>query len=137
MVGGGYIGLENGLRLRRPRQQGHRRRDDRHLLPGVDPDLVRPLAARLQKRFRRIFLILKVTKAEEIKRQGRKGGQGGQGDKESSSISLSPCLLVSLSGTAGDNLSEPEAVFDKVLVAVGRRPNSANLGLDKAGVAVE
>ena len=28
-------------------------------------------------------------------------------------------------------------MFDKVLVAVGRRPNSANLGLDKAGVAVD
>jgi dihydrolipoamide dehydrogenase len=29
-----------------------------------------------------------------------------------------------------------EATFDRVLVSVGRRPNSANLGLDKAGVNV-
>ena len=49
---------------------------------------------------------------------------------------MSPCLLVSLSGTS-DNLAESDTVFDKVLVAVGRRPNSANLGLEKAEVAVD
>ena len=37
----------------------------------------------------------------------------------------------------GPELSEPQATFDKVLVAVGRRPNSRNLGLEKCGVQVD
>ena len=34
-------------------------------------------------------------------------------------------------------MADKEPVFDRVLVAVGRRPNSRDLGLDKAGVAVD
>ena len=76
------------------------------LLPGVDADLVRPLAARLQKRFRKILLNTKVAKVSD------------RGDR-----AFEPAF-------AAEDVADarPEAVFDKVLVAVGRRPNSANLG---------
>jgi dihydrolipoamide dehydrogenase len=37
----------------------------------------------------------------------------------------------------GEGVSEPEVVFDKVLVSVGRKPNSRDLGLEKAGVEVD
>jgi dihydrolipoamide dehydrogenase len=81
------------------------------LLPGVDPDLVQPLAARLKGQFDKILLNTKVTKVEEVK----------------------DGLRVTFEGPA----AEKETTFEKVLVAVGRRPNSANLGLDKAGVETD
>src|SRR5262249_6795261 len=37
----------------------------------------------------------------------------------------------------GESVTDKEPVFDRVLVAVGRRPNSQGIGLDKAGVAVD
>jgi dihydrolipoamide dehydrogenase len=80
-------------------------------LPGVDADLVRPLAARLKSDFAAIHLKTKVAKIAEAK--------GG------------------IKATFEGDIAEKEATFEKILVAVGRRPNSANLGLDKAGVEVD
>jgi dihydrolipoamide dehydrogenase len=82
------------------------------LLPGVDTDLVRPLYQRLQGQFAKIHLNTKVSKIEEV-------SKGIQATLE------------------GPEVTEPQLTFDKVLVAVGRRPNSRNLGLEKAGVAVD
>ncbi|MCH7881968.1 MAG: dihydrolipoyl dehydrogenase [Proteobacteria bacterium] len=81
------------------------------LIPGCDKDLVRPLNKIISKRYKAIYLKTKVT---EIKPQ--KNG-----------------LKVSFEG---DKAPEPQ-VFDKVLVAVGRRPNGANIGAEKAGVKVD
>src|SRR5439155_25082379 len=80
------------------------------LLPGVDADLVRILQARLKGQFDKIYLNTKVAKVEEAK-DGIKAHFEGEADVK-------------------------DAVFEKVLVAVGRRPNTANCGLDKAGVEV-
>jgi len=82
------------------------------LLPGVDPDLVRPLYQRLQTQFQKIHLNTKVAKLEEV--------SGG--------------IRATLEGP---EVTEPQQTFERVLVAVGRRPNSRNLGLEKAGVAVD
>ena len=111
IVGGGYIGLELGTVYAALGTKVTVVELTGGLLPGVDVDLVRPLATRLQTRFEKILLNTKVAKVSEQ----------AKGIKAS---------LVSEDKTV-------EAVFDKVLVAVGRRPNSANLGLDRAGVAVD
>jgi dihydrolipoamide dehydrogenase len=77
------------------------------LIPGCDPDLVEPLRKRVAGRYQDILL---GTKVEGVKAQ--KSG-----------------LKVTLS--TGD-----AQTFDQILVAVGRRPNGAALGADRAGVTV-
>jgi dihydrolipoamide dehydrogenase len=81
------------------------------LLPGVDADLVRPLFGRLRSQFANIYLNTKVVKIEEAK-DGIKVFYEGEADVK-------------------------EAVYEKVLIAVGRRPNTGSIGLDKIGVEVE
>jgi dihydrolipoamide dehydrogenase len=81
------------------------------LLPGVDADLVRPLQVRLETLFESIRLETSITSAEEDADQ----------------------VQVSLTGPDGDE----KATFDRVLVAIGRRPNSEGLGLEAAGVDLD
>jgi dihydrolipoamide dehydrogenase len=112
VVGGGYIGLEMGTvyaalgtRVTVVELTGS-------LLPGVDADLVRPLAARLGSQFQKIRLNTKVTKIAEVKNGIR-------------------------ATLEGEGVTEPEATFDRVLVSVGRRPNTQGLELEKAGVEMD
>jgi dihydrolipoamide dehydrogenase len=112
VVGGGYIGLEMGTVYAALGSKVTVVELTGSLLPGVDPDLVRPLYQRLQGQFAKIHLNTKVAKVEEI-------ANGIRATLE------------------GPEVSEPQATFDKVLIAVGRRPNSRNLGLEKAGVAID
>jgi dihydrolipoyl dehydrogenase len=111
VVGGGYIGLELGTVYAALGSEVTVVEMLGSLLAGVDADLVLPLAARLKNEFKAIYLNTKVAKVEEIK--------GG--------------IRAVFEGEA----PQKEAVFERVLVSVGRRPSSANLGLDKAGVAVD
>jgi dihydrolipoamide dehydrogenase len=111
VIGGGYIGLELGFvwaALGSPVTVVEMMDG---LLPGADRDLVRPLHDRLGKMFRHIYLSTQVTRLEET-------DQGIRAHLK------------------GDNLEDPAPVFEKVLVAVGRKPASQNLGLEKAGVEV-
>jgi dihydrolipoamide dehydrogenase len=78
------------------------------LIPGCDPDLVRPLQKRIASRYEAIKLGTRVTEVTPQK----KG------------------LKVALS----DDSSE---VFDRVLVAVGRTPKGRDVGAEAAGVAVD
>jgi dihydrolipoamide dehydrogenase len=78
------------------------------LMTGCDADLVRPLAKRIGARYEAIHT---RTRVGEIKPQ--KNG-----------------LKVEIEGVGAQ-------VFDRVLVAVGRKPNSARLGLDAIGVDVD
>jgi dihydrolipoamide dehydrogenase len=80
------------------------------LMPGSDPDLVRPLAQRLNKRYAGIHLKVKVAKVEATK-------DGLRATFE------------------GEKAPEPQ-VYDRVLVAVGRSPNGKKIDADKAGVQV-
>jgi dihydrolipoamide dehydrogenase len=82
------------------------------LLPGVDRDLVVPLARRLETLFEKIYLKTKVVKLQE-----------------------SPKGIKAV--LEGESIADKEPVFERVLVAVGRRPNSQGIGLDRAGVAVD
>jgi dihydrolipoamide dehydrogenase len=81
------------------------------LIPGCDKDLVRALTRVISKRYKAILL---KTKVAAIKAQ--KNG-----------------LKVTFEGAKAP---EP-ALFDKVLVAVGRRPNGNRIGAEKAGVNVD
>ncbi len=112
VVGGGYIGLEMGTVYAALGTKVTVVELTGSLLPGVDPDLVRPLAGRLGSLFSKIHLDTKVTKIEET----------------------SDGIRATLEG---EGVKEPQATFAKVLVSVGRRPNSRDLGLEKAGVQVD
>jgi dihydrolipoamide dehydrogenase len=111
VVGGGYIGLELGSVYASLGSKVTVVELTPSLLPGVDADLVRPLHARLRGLFDKIYLNTKVTKIEETK-DGIKAFFDGEADAK-------------------------EVVYEKILVAVGRRPNTANLGLEKIGVEIE
>jgi dihydrolipoamide dehydrogenase len=77
------------------------------LLSGVDRDLVKPLEKRLRERCERLLLETRVASIEATKEGLRVGLEGASSLTES---------------------------FDRVLVAVGRRPNSHDLGLEALGV---
>ncbi len=80
------------------------------LIPGADRDLVRPLAKRIEKRYEGIHLKTKVTRLEAQK----------DGLKAS---------------FEGDSVPAPQ-VYDRVLLAVGRRPNGKAIAAEAAGVQV-
>jgi dihydrolipoamide dehydrogenase len=80
------------------------------LIPGADADLVKPLHRRIQKRYEAIYLKTRVTHIEP---------------QESG-------LKVTF---AGENSPEPQ-IYDRVLLAVGRRPNGCAIGAENAGVNV-
>ena len=110
VVGGGYIGLELGTVYQALGSEVTVVEALPRLLNGADPDLVRPLHQRMQRRFKAIRLSTKVEKLD-----ARKEG-----------------VSASFTGPEG-NTAE---VFDRVLVAVGRRPNTEHLGLEQTRVAL-
>jgi dihydrolipoamide dehydrogenase len=81
------------------------------LMPGADKDMVKPLHNRIAKRYEAIMLKTKVTKIEAQK----KG------------------LLVTFEGEQAP--AEPQ-LYDKVLMAVGRRPNGREINAEAAGLVV-
>ena len=81
------------------------------LMPGCDQDLVRPLKDRLDSRLEAIHLNTKVTQLRLQKHRVKAEFQGPNAPKS--------------------------ALFDKVLIAIGRRPNGATLGCEKAGIHVD
>jgi dihydrolipoamide dehydrogenase len=110
VVGGGYIGLELGTVYQALGSEVTVVEALPRLLNGADPDLVRPLQQRLQRRFKAIRLGTSVEKLD-----ARKDG-----------------IAATCAGPDGQTTD----VFDRVLVAVGRRPNSEQLGLEQTKVAV-
>ncbi len=111
VVGGGYIGLELGSVYAALGSQVSVVEMAPGLLAGADSDLVAPLKKLLDHLFENIFL---KTRVENMK-------DTPQG------------MLVSMS--ADDK--KFEETFDKVLVSIGRKPNSVGLGLKEAGVEVD
>src|SRR5438093_4470841 len=112
VVGGGYIGLELGTVYAALGTAVSVVEMMPGLLPGVDRDLVSPLAKRVEKIFRSIMLSTKVAGMKEEKNGVRVKFEGAAAPAEAQ-------------------------VFDKVLVAVGRKPNSSVPGLDKTKVQVD
>ena len=111
VIGGGYIGIELGQVYA---QFGSKvtvveMLDD--ILAGADRDLARPLQKRLKEQFEQICVATRVTGMKEVK----------------AGVEVS---------FDGKNLPK-RTTFSKVLVSVGRVPNSGALNLDKAGVQTD
>lgn len=81
------------------------------IIPGADNDIVMPLYKRIKQRYKNIYLKTKVTKVE-----AKKDG-----------------LYVTFEG---ENAPAKPEKFDRILCAVGRRPNSDLIAADKAGVKI-
>jgi len=111
VLGGGIIGLEMATVYSELGSQITVVELMDQLIPGADKDLVTPLTKRIAKRYQNIYLKTKVTAVE--------AGPNG--------------LTVRFEG-AGAPASD---TFDKVLVAVGRRPNGRAIGAENAGVRVD
>jgi dihydrolipoamide dehydrogenase len=111
VIGGGYIGLELGSVYATLGSRVSVVEMTAGLLPGADRDLTSVLHKRLEKLFASIMLNTKVTKVVD----DTKG------------------IRVTFDGDVKDK----EQVFDRVLVAVGRRPNSKIPGLDSTAVKVD
>src|ERR1700728_4532387 len=111
VVGGGYIGLELGSVYAALGTRVTVVEMLPGLLPGADRDLVLPLHKRLEKMFEAILL---NTTVASIKDEGNG-------------------IRATLKAQDG---SEQQKVFDRVLVSVGRKPNSEIPGLDKTQVKI-
>ena len=115
VVGGGIIGLEMACVYDALGSQVTVVELLDQLMPGADPDLVRPLAQRLGKRYAGIHLKVKVAKVE-----AQKDG-----------------LKATFEGADPDRSAVPESqLYDRVLIAVGRAPNGKKIDADRAGVTV-
>ncbi len=112
IIGGGIIGLEMATVYDALGSEVTVVEFMDSIIPGCDKDLVRPLMKRIKSRYKAILLSTKVT---EIKAQ--KNG-----------------LKV---GFEGKNAPDSAQLYDKVLVAVGRRPNGLKIGAENAGITVE
>ncbi len=110
VVGGGIIGLEMACVFDALGTRVSVVELTAGLMPGCDPDLVRPLEKRIRARYEQILTATKVTSIE-----AQPGG-----------------LKVSF---AGEKALAAQS-FDRVLVAVGRVPNGKAIGAERAGVAV-
>lgn len=106
VVGGGYIGMELGTVYHELGTKVSVVEMTTGLLPGADRDLADVLYKRVKGMFANIMLETKVIKMEESK--------GG--------------ITVTFAGKDGNEFKEE---FNKVLVSIGRRPNTENLGLEK------
>ena len=110
VVGGGIIGLEMATVYAALGSEVTVVELADQLMPGADLDLVKPLQARIAKRYKGIHLKTKVVEAKATKK----------------GIDVT---------FEGESIPETKT-FDRVLVSVGRSPNGGRIGADKAGVAV-
>jgi dihydrolipoamide dehydrogenase len=111
VIGGGYIGLELGSVYAQLGTKVSVVEMTPGLLPGADRDLVAVLEKRLKGIFADIMLETKVVKV----------------------VDEGSAIRVTFDGKG----VQREQVFDRVLIAIGRRPNSAIPGLDTTAVRVD
>jgi len=111
VVGGGYIGLEMGTvySLMGSRVTIAEAKDS--LLPGIDRDLVRPLQMKLSDELKAVYLGAEIV---SIRENGKLGSVIISSSKESK-----------------------EESFDRILIAVGRRPNTDKIGLENTKVVLD
>ena len=110
VVGGGIIGLEMACVYAALGTQVSVVELTDSLMPGTDPDLVRPFLKIVRKRYESIMVSTKVTEMRATE----------------------PGIEVSFEGKN----APAEGIYDRVLVAVGRRANGDRIDADKAGVNV-
>lgn len=110
IVGGGIIGLEMATVYHAMGSEISVVELMDQIIPGCDKDLVTPLARRIKKQYKNIWLETKVNSIEAL--------------KEGLKVSFE-----------GKNAPESE-LFDAVLVAVGRKPNGLLIDAELAGIHV-
>jgi dihydrolipoamide dehydrogenase len=111
VVGGGYIGMEMGTVYAALGSRITVVEALDNLLAGADPDLARPVVAAARKTFREIRLKARVNKMATAGRQIK--------------------VEIEYDG------KKVEELYDRVLVSVGRVPNSADLGLENTRVTLD
>jgi dihydrolipoamide dehydrogenase len=111
VIGGGIIGLEMATVYEALGAKITLVELTGTLLPGCDRDLVRPLQNRITPRYEAIYLNTRVTGVEPGKKNLKVYFQGED--------------------------APASAPFDRILVAVGRRPNSASINVAAAGIQVD
>jgi dihydrolipoamide dehydrogenase len=111
VIGGGYIGMELGTVYATFGSKVVLVEALESILTGADPDLARPIVAYAKKNFKEVRLKTKVgkmaTQGKQIKVEFNADGQ------------------------------KKEELYDRVLVAVGRSPNSDDLGLENTKVSFD
>ncbi|MBN2578578.1 MAG: dihydrolipoyl dehydrogenase [Pirellulales bacterium] len=110
VVGGGYIGLEMGTVYAALGSRVTVVELTDGLLPGADRDLVKPLHKKLEKDFSAIYLNTKVAALED----------------------LGEAIEVTFDGDVEQKVQQ----FSRVLLSVGRTPNTAGLGLENTKVQI-
>lgn len=112
VIGGGIIGLEMATVYHALGAKINVVEFMDQIIPGADKAIVMPLQKRIQKRYENVWLKTKVT-AVEAKKDG---------------------LYVTFEG---ENAPAKPERFDRILVAVGRRPNGDMIAAEKAGLSVD
>ena len=112
VVGGGYIGLEMATIYRALNTEVSIVEMTGDFMPGMDKDLIATYKKANKAAFKDVFFETKVT------------GIGKKGDK----------LKVDFEGKEGKTFSKQ---YDKVLVSIGQKPNSKNLGLDNTLIELD
>lgn len=111
VIGGGYIGMELGTVYATFGSKVVLVEALDTILAGADPDLARPVIAYAKKAFKEVRLKTKVSKmstsGKQIKVEFDKDGQ------------------------------KTEELYDRVLVAVGRSPNTEDIGLENTKVSFD
>jgi len=110
VIGGGIIGLEMATVYHALGAKITVVERGPQLMPGADPDIVKPLLRRIEKRYEAILLNTSVA-ALEAKKDG---------------------ILATF---GGENAPAPQ-LYDRVLVAVGRSPNGKLIGAENAGIRI-
>ena len=111
VIGGGIIGLEMATVYHELGAKVTVVELLDQLIPGADRDVVAPLAKRVARQYENVYLKTRVT-GVEARAEG---------------------LVVSFEGEKAPATD----TFDRILVAVGRRPNGALIGAERAGITVD
>ena len=110
VIGGGYIGLELGSVYQALGSEVSVVEMTAGLLPGADRDLVNFLAKKIEKSYEKVMLNSKVIEMKEV--------------KDGITVKIQ---------TSGDG-KITEEVYDYVLMSIGRKPDTAGLGLENTNV---
>ncbi len=111
IVGGGIIGLEMATVYSAFGSEVTVVELMDQLIPPADEDLVKPLTRMLTKRVKKVYTSTKVTKVE----------------------AQSEGILVSFEGKKAPE----QELFDRILVSIGRKPNTEEIGLDALGLSAD
>ncbi len=112
VIGAGYIGLEMGTVYAALGSEVHVVEMLPNILPGADKDLSNVLYKTISKRFASILLNTRVAEMKALKNGVRVRFEG-------------------------ENLEQTEQVFDRVLISIGRTPNSDSIGLENTRIKTD